>query len=77
MEGAGPFPQGGAEQAPQQFNKGGVARRRGDDLLPLEGGGGSGGGGYSSPGFSSAAARPPPLQITPAGQAFLANKQSR
>jgi hypothetical protein len=76
MEGAGPFPQGGAEQAPQQFNKGGLARRRGDDLRPLEGGGGSGGGGYSSPGFSSAAARPPPLQITPAGQAFLAKPPS-
>lgn len=76
MEGAGPFPQGGAEQAPQQFNKGGLARRRGDDLRLLEGGGGSGGGGYSSPGFSSAAARPPPLQITPAGQAFLAKPPS-
>ena len=73
MEGAGPFPQGGAEQAPQQFNKGGVAKRRGDDAQLLEGGGG--GGGFTSPTFS-APVRPPAFEVTPIGQAALAKPPS-
>ena len=76
MEGAGPFPQGGAEQAPQQFNKGGVAKRRGDDAQLLEGGGGGGGGGFTSPTFSAPPVRPPAFEVTPTGQAALARPPS-
>lgn len=66
MESAVPLPQGGAEQAPQGFAKGGVAKPRGDDLQLLEGGIGGGGGGFGS------AMRPPPFEVTPAGQQALA-----
>lgn len=66
MESAVPLPQGGAEQAPQGFAKGGAAKPRGDDLQLLEGGIGGGGGGFGS------AMRPPPFEVTPAGQQALA-----
>ena len=46
MESAPPFSPGA--EAPQQFNKGGVAKRRGDDAQLLEGGIGGGGGGFGS-----------------------------
>ena len=73
MEGAGPFPQGGAEQAPQGFARGGAASKKGLDEQLLEGGGGGGGAG----GFgAAAAARPPAFEITPIGQAALAKPPS-
>ena len=71
MESAPPFFPGA--EAPQQFNKGGVAKRRGDDAQLLEGGGG--GGGFTSPTFS-APARPPAFEVTPTGQAALARPPS-
>ena len=71
MESAPPFSPGA--EAPQEFNKGGVAKRRGDDAQLLEGGGG--GGGFSSPTFS-APARPPAFEVTPTGQAAMAGPQS-
>ena len=73
MESAPPFSPGA--EAPQQFNKGGVAKRRGDDAQLLEGGGGGGGGGFTSPTFS-APVRPPAFEVTPTGQAALARPPS-
>ena len=74
MESAPPFSPGA--EAPQEFNKGGIARRRGDDAQLLEGGGGGGGGGFTSPTFS-APARPAAFEVTPTGQAAMAGPQSR
>lgn len=75
MESAPPFSPGA--EAPQQFNKGGVAKRRGDDAQLLEGGGGGGGGGFTSPTFSAPPVRPPAFEVTPTGQAAMAGPQSR
>ena len=74
MESAPPFSPGA--EAPQQFNKGGVAKRRGDDAQLLEGGGGGGGGGFTSPTFSAPPVRPPAFEVTPTGQAALARPPS-
>jgi len=74
MESAPPFSPGA--EAPQQFNKGGIARRRGDDAQLLEGGGGGGGGGFTSPTFSAPPVRPPAFEVTPTGQAALAKPPS-